>query len=115
MATLKADRLYDCPRCKARGISPFRFNAHLKSKACHEYAKMTAAEESLRAVGGYVGYVQDASMRLKPTFGKRSVKVLAVAVDDLGHATIVDKNGQVRQYLHGEWEFSDNSAKYLRA
>lgn len=114
MATLKADRLYDCPRCKAKGISPFRFSAHMASKACREYAKMTAAEEALRAVGGYVGYVTDASMVLS-TFGKRRVKVLAVAVDDLGHATIVDKNGQVRQYLHGEWEFSDNSAKYLRA
>lgn len=115
MGTLKADRLYDCPHCGSTRISPFRFNAHVKSKACRDYAKMNAACKSLRDVGGYVGYVVNSSMRLKPTFGMRPVKVLAVGVDDLGHATIVDKNGQVRQYLHGEWEFADNSAKYLTA
>lgn len=101
---LDSRKLYTCPACKADRISPFRFSAHRKSESCREQQRALAAETQLRFVGGYDDYRKLVVMRLS-TFGKRRVKVLAAGIDaGIGACTIVDMDGRVRQYLHGEWE-----------
>ena len=102
--TLRAGRTYDCPRCGDTGISAFRYNAHLASATCRVWSRARAAENTLREVGGYVGYRQMPVLRLLPLSGRRPVRLLASGVDDLGNVTVIDMMGKVRQYLHGEWE-----------
>lgn len=102
-----------CSLCGSR-VSIFRLRVHQRSNSCWLSKSVRNALAGLRAVGGYVAYGALPVLRLS-SGGKldRARKQLAVGVDDLGHATVVDMHGRVRQYLHGEWAYSGDTERHM--
>jgi hypothetical protein len=93
-----------CPSC-GQDVARIRMGEHQRSAACRMNVRSSRALQQLRDVGGYVSYTTDCTLVLFP-ISKRPQKLLACALDDLGHMTVVDQNGNVRQYLHGEWAYA---------
>lgn len=99
-----------CSNCGAH-VSVFRVKAHRRSPVCGEYRRSNEAAARLNAhAGDFVTVVQLITVKLQG-LGVRTV--LAAGLDELGNLTIVDKAGQVRQYVGDEWSLTRGQERAL--
>lgn len=96
---LPAAREVICGACTSR-VSVFRIRAHQRSESCRITQRARAAKLQLLKHGDFDDVRAATTVRI----GGRVVRVLAVGVDRIINAvTIVDMDGNVRQYISGEW------------